>query len=150
MTRAICVTGTVSVSTTAITDFGDVIGYITKADMNCTGAANFPGVALEAWSEQFQCADFDPDWPYVRTVFPKSLMRSSGKTLTNGAIRLRFEGFAQPNSNIGSGPAQDFPDDLTNETNWLHAEFNDDDLPDCGPSDDAGTHGYLAMSSLSS
>lgn len=134
----------------AISAFGDVIGYITKADMGCTGAAPKNGIVLEAWSEQFNCADFDADWPYVRTVFPKTFLRLSGKTLTNGAIRLRMEGFSQANSNIGSGPAQDFPDDLAESTNWVHAEFNDDDLPVCGPTDDAGTHGYRAMSALSS
>jgi hypothetical protein len=135
---------------TGITAFGDVIGYITSADMNCTGAAAKNGIVLEAWSEQFQCADFHPDWPYVRTVFPKVFLRLSGKTLSNGAIRLRMEGFGQPNSNIGDGPAQDFPSDLASATNWVHAEFNDDDLPDCGASDDVGTHDYIAMSALSS
>lgn len=133
----------------AITDFGQTIGYIGQLDVSCGGSTPRNGVAVEVWSENWQCTDLYSDWPYERLILPKAFLHLGAETKQAGEVRLRFEGFAQANSNIGDGPAQDLPADLAAASNWAWSVFFDDDLPDCGPAE-GGAQSYIAMSALSS
>lgn len=126
-----------------ITDGDDVIGTVVQAKLGCGVVTARHGVIVEAWAEQYQCADIHPTAPYRRFVFPKAFMTPAGGTLQTGLNKIRFEGFSQANNNFGDGPFLDLDAlnvaDFPSLTNWVEAELDDTELPDCG------TGEYLAL-----
>lgn len=133
-----------------ITLGGEVIGYSSIARTGCSGVAPREGVCLEAWAENWACTDRNTTWPYTRFVFPKVFLNGGARTLQSGLSRVTMVGYGQPNALIGTGPAQDFPDDaVANDPSAFKHEFYDLALPDCGP-DEEGVQSYLLLSSLSS
>lgn len=132
----------------AIVDGGDVIGTLVQAKLGCGVVTPRRGVIIEAWAEQFQCADAHPTAPYRRFVFPKAYMDPSGGTLQTGLNKVRFEGFSQANNNFADGPFNDLdflnPEDNPGISGWIEAELDDTGLPTCG------TGEYLAIPAFSS
>lgn len=131
-----------------IADGDDVIGTLVQAKLGCGVVSARHGVIIEAWAEQYQCADIHPTAPYRRFVFPKAFMTPSGGTLQTGLNKVRFEGFSQANNSFADGPFNDLdplnPTDNPSISGWIEAELDDTELPECG------TGEYLAIPAFAS
>lgn len=131
-----------------LTSGDDVIGTVVQAKLGCGVVTARRGVVIEAWAEQYQCADIHPTAPYRRFVFPKAFMTPAGGTLQTGLNKIRFEGFSQANNNFFDGPFNDLDalniEDTPSLTNWIEAELDDTTLPTCGTAE------YLAIPAFSS
>lgn len=117
-----------------------IVGSVVQAKLGCGVVTARRGCIIEAWAEQYQCADSNTDAPYRRFVFGKAFMRPTGGTLQTGLNKIRFEGFNQANNNFFDGPFNDL--DWLNSVNfpelanWVEAEVDDAALPDpCGEGD---------------
>lgn len=121
---------------TLLTSGGNVVGHADLVDTACSAAAAKNGVCIEAWSENWECNQADAAFPYQRVVFARGFFTPSDGQLQRGANHVVLKGYAQPNTNIGNGPFNDFPSSLTSLSNWARAAFDDTALPsastDCG------------------
>lgn len=113
----------------ALTSAGDVVGKAVQAAQGCGGVTFGNGVALELWSEGWDC-DSAADPAYVRAVLPQCFFTPNGYTRENGVSLPVYEGFSQVNDNFGDGPFGDL-DELVGVPNWVYAELDDDALPTC-------------------
>lgn len=112
---------------TLVTDGGNTVGSRFQTDPNTDY------VCVEAWQTVIE--DAEPTGEYVHWVWPKTRWRQGQRTLNNGVLTIPLIGTAFPNSNIGTGPAGDWPAALTSPENW----FVDDTIP-------ASSCGYVSVS----
>lgn len=111
-------------------DDDDIVGKIVNVAIGCSGAPVSNGVALELWSERWDCnAQADPN-PFLRSVLPLSKLTPVGFTKENGVAKPVYQGFSLANPNFGDGPFGDL-DDVVDEHDWCYGEFDDDALPTC-------------------
>lgn len=85
---------------TLITSGGNTIGAQFSRDI-----ADF--ICLEGW--QTIIDDGEPTGEYLHWVWPKVRFRHGQRTLNSGAVVFPLVGEGYPNSNIGLGPAGDWP-----------------------------------------
>lgn len=116
---------------------GSPIGHAELVQTACGTPTTKNGVCFEAWASNYLCNQVDPNFPYARIVFSRVFFDSSSdQTLQNGVSHLILKGFTQANDQIGNGPFNDFPSDLTSLTSWTRSAFEDTALPtpstDCG------------------
>lgn len=107
----------------------NVVGRVVHAAQGCGTVDAGNGVAIELWSEQWDC-DVAAAAPYMRSVIPRAYLRPAGYTRENGVALPQYVGFGISNNNFGDGPFGDL-DLLTGETGWVYAELDDDALPTC-------------------
>lgn len=88
-----------------LTSGSETVGY---ALPEVGSAGNENGCSIEAWTKNITGSDLDPDFPYVRWVFPKTRWTFADKTFENGPITHSFTGQGYENSNWHDGPANDW------------------------------------------
>jgi hypothetical protein len=102
---------------TVITSGGDSIGSLFPTDPN----TNY--ICLEAWQTVIE--DGEPTGEYVHWIWPRVRFRAGQTTRNNGILTVPLVGTAFANSNVGLGPAGDWPVAMTSPENW----YVDTDLP---------------------
>lgn len=66
-------------------------------------------VSIEAWSSAMTDDGIDPDFPYLRWLFPWERLRHSGSRAINvDPMAAVFEGKGKQNANWGNGPMNDW------------------------------------------
>lgn len=114
-----------------------VVGYADLIDVACGGGVNLrPGVCVEAWSENWDCGQQNPDYPYLRDVFTKVKFSPADGQTGRGVNHLVLKGPTFVNDQIGNGPFNDFPSAFTALSSAGKGVFLDTALPsveaDCG------------------
>lgn len=100
------------------------------AAQGCGSATFGNGVAIELWSEQWDCDVALSGAPYMRSILPRCYLTPAGYTRENGVSLPVYNGFAQVNNNFDDGPFGDL-DQLHGVSNWVYAETDDTALPVC-------------------
>lgn len=101
-----------------------------------------PSVSVEAWSEartSTQQATDGVNALWFRWVWPNVTWTIAAHTIEEGILVVQLTGTAEENDQMGTGPAEDFPEAITAAEAW----FLDDDIPDAAC-------GYQAMTLASS
>ena len=113
-----------------IVDGSTVVGRAFNIAASCGTSTRKTGVAIELWSEQFDCDEPLADAPYVRTVLARAYLTPAGHTRENGVAAPVYSGYAVPNSNFGDGPFGDL-DLLSGVTGWAMVDIDNDVVPNC-------------------
>lgn len=113
----------------AISSGGTVVGKAVMAAAGCAAPANPNGVAIELWSELWDC-DAQAAVPYMRSVLGRAYLTPKGYTKQAGESLPVYEGYATSNPNFGHGPFSDL-NLLVGMKPWLMVELNDTALPTC-------------------
>ena len=115
---------------TTVVDGSNIVGRAYNVVAGCGEAADFNGVSLELWSEQWDCDDALADAPYMRTILPKCQIVPGGYTRENGVSLPVYNGVSQPNDNFGDGPFGDL-DVLSGVSGWAMIDLDNDVVPSC-------------------
>lgn len=91
-------------SNTLITSGGNTIG-------SQFGTALGDYVCIEGWQTIIE--DAEPTGEYLHWIWPKVRFRHGQRTLNSGAVVFPLVGEGYPNSNIGLGPAGNWPTAMT-------------------------------------
>lgn len=68
------------------------------------------GIGIELWSNAVHDEGVDDDLPYIRWLFPRERLRSSGtRSVGPDPMAAAFEGNGSQNGNYGNGPMNDWP-----------------------------------------
>lgn len=108
----------------------NVVGRAFQAAQGCGTPVVRNGVAIELWSEQWDCNTALAAAPYMRTVIPRAFLTPAGFTRQNGISLPVYKGYGQVNNNFGDGPFGDL-DLLASLTNWVMADLDAAALPTC-------------------
>jgi hypothetical protein len=127
----------------AVNDGPNVAGRAYPIAAGCGAGTPFPGVSLEIWSNQWDCAQQKgaaagalPS-PYMRTILPRCYLYPVGYVRENAVSMPVYEGYSTPNANWGDGPFGD-ADVLAGYSGWALADIDQTALPFCPP-----TVGYM-------
>lgn len=116
-----------------LTSGGETIGAADIVNNACGIAVEKNGCILEAWGENWQCDQADPNYPYSRRVFARAYFDPSDGDMKRGVNEFVLKGFSTPNTNAGNGPFNDWP---AMPLDWVSALYDDTQLPtqttDCG------------------
>jgi hypothetical protein len=66
------------------------------------------GVSVELWTKHIVNGDFDPIWPYIQWVFPRTYWTVGPDTFENNPMQRSFVGYTSQNPNYFNGPFNDW------------------------------------------
>jgi hypothetical protein len=85
------------------------------------------GIGIELWSNAVHDEGVDDDLPYIRWLFPRERLRSTGtRTVGPDPMAAAFAGTGSQNGNYGNGPFNDWPHISNRVYQWYRVA----ELPD--------------------
>lgn len=66
------------------------------------------GVSMELWTKHIVNGDYDPIWPYIQWVYPRTYWQVGPDTFDNAAMSRSFTGYTSQNPNYFDGPFSDW------------------------------------------
>lgn len=87
---------------------------------------NVNGIAIEAWSHAVTDEGLDPDFPYIRWLFPREWLSMQGREMTTDPMASEFKGYGQQNPNYGTGAWSDWEFESSRVFQYYHTA----DIPD--------------------
>lgn len=76
------------------------------------------GVTLEVWSKHIVNGDFDPVYPYVQWVYPRTYWTVAAETFDNNPMARTLMGYSSQNPNYEDGPFGDWTFDSSRMRMW--------------------------------
>lgn len=109
----------------------ELIGHGVEAAQGCGAVATPNGVAVEMWSENYDCDELDDEAPYIKSILKRAFFTPKGYVKENGLSLPVYDFFAIPNANYGDGPFGEDEDMVTGTDNMVYVELDADALPTC-------------------
>lgn len=114
----------------ALTSAGEVVGRGHTMAAGCEVVSR-ARVALEFWSEQYDCDELVADFPYKRYVFTNAVLTPKGFDHNSDPSLPIFAGKAFNNANFTDGPFGDLDILVANSFAGAFAVVDDTDIPTC-------------------
>lgn len=80
------------------------------------------GTSLELWSKHIVNGDFDPVWPYIQWIFPRTYWSVAPETYDNNPMARSFMGYTSQNPNYFNGPFNDWNWDSSRMHAWQYTK----------------------------